>query len=105
MSAANRLAVVACATLAVATPLLAGAGVWRYLDPEHRHGLAYVLLYWPSIALDALPARAAEAFTLSALPTVLIYFAGYLLLWRLLRLLRLLRALPRRGGREPAPGG
>ena len=80
MAAPNRLSILISAALAVATPLLAGAMAWRYLDDERRTGLTYVLVYWPSILLDQLPERAAEAFTLSALPTVLLYFAGYLAL-------------------------
>ena len=92
MAAPNRLSILISAALAVATPLLAGAMAWHYLDDDRRSGLIYVLVYWPSILLDALPERAAEAFTRSALPTVLLYFAGYLLLchgvraaWRRLR--------------------
>ena len=92
MPAPNRPSILISAALAVATPLLAGASAWHYLDEDRRTGLIYVLLYWPSILIDALPPRAAEAFTLSALPTVLLYFAGYLLLcqaargvWRRLR--------------------
>ena len=80
MPAPNRPSILISAALAVATPLLAGASAWHYLDDDRRTGLIYVLLYWPSILIDALPPRAAEAFTLSALPTVLLYFAGYLLL-------------------------
>jgi hypothetical protein len=80
MPAPNRPCILISAALAVVTPLVAGAMAWRYLDDDRRSGLIYVLLYWPSILLDSLPARAAEAFTLSALPTVLLYFAGYLLL-------------------------
>ena len=80
MPAPNRLSILISAALAVASPLLAGAMAWRYLDDDRRSGLIYVLVYWPSILLDRLPERAAEAFTLSALPTVLLYFAGYLLL-------------------------
>ena len=89
MPAPNRPSILISAALAVATPLLSGASAWHYLAGDRRTGPVYVLLYWPSILLDALPARAAEAFTLSALPTVLLYFAGYLLvchgvraLWR-----------------------
>ncbi len=80
MPAPNRSSILISAALAVATPLLAGASAWHYLDDDRRTGLIYVLLYWPSILIDALPPRAAEAFTLSALPTVLLYFAGYVLL-------------------------
>jgi len=80
MRAPNRLSILVSAALAVATPLLAGAMAWRLLDDDGRSGLVYVLVYWPSILLDQLPPAAADAFTLSALPTVLIYFAGYLLL-------------------------
>ena len=78
MPAPNRLSILVSAALAIASPLLAGAMVWRYLDDDRRSGLIYVLVYWPSILIDALPARAAEAFTRSALPTVLLYFGGYL---------------------------
>ena len=92
MPAPNRPSILISAALAIATPLLAGTMAWQYLDDDRRSGLIYVLLYWPSILLDALPERAAEAFTLSALPTVLLYFAGYLVLcqgvraaWRRLR--------------------
>jgi hypothetical protein len=80
MPAPNRLSILVSAALAVATPLLAGGMAWRYLDDDRRTGSIYVLVYWPSILLDHLPERAAEAFTLSALPTVLLYFAGYLAL-------------------------
>ena len=80
MPAPNRPSILISAALAVATPLLAGAMAWHYLDDDRRSGWIYVLVYWPSILLDRLPGRAAEAFTLSALPTVLLYFAGYLLL-------------------------
>jgi len=80
MSAPNRLSILISAALAVATPLLAGSMAWRLLDDDGRSGLVYVLVFWPSILLDQLPTAAADAFTLSALPTVLLYFAGYLLL-------------------------
>ncbi len=92
MPAPNRLSILISAALAVATPLLAGSMAWRLLDDDGRYGLAYVLVFWPSIVIDWLPNRAADAFTLSALPTVLLYFGGYLLLcqgvraaWRTLR--------------------
>ena len=80
MAAPNRLCILISAALAVATPLLAGTRAWSLVDEEPRSGVLYVLLFWPSILLDHLPAAAAAAFTLSALPTVLLYFAGYLLL-------------------------
>ena len=92
MPAPNRLSILISAALAAATPLLAGAMAWRLLDDGGRSGLVYLLVYWPSILLDHLPAAAADAFTLSALPTVLLYFAGYLVLcqgvrsaWRCMR--------------------
>ena len=85
MPAPNRLSILVSAALAVATPLLAGAMAWRLLDDDGRSGPVYVLVYWPSILLDHLPPAAAEAFTLSALPTVLLYFAGYLLLCQAVR--------------------
>ncbi len=80
MPAPNRLSVLISAALAVATPLVAGARGWRLVDEEPHGGAGYVLLYWPSLLLELLPKRAAEAFQLSALPTVLLYFGGYLLL-------------------------
>ena len=80
MPTPNRLSILISAALAVATPLLAGSMAWRLLDDDGRSGLVYVLVFWPSILLDQLPTAAADAFTLSALPTVLLYFAGYLLL-------------------------
>ena len=92
MTAPNRLSILLSAALAVATPLLAGSMAWRLLDDDRRFGVVDVLLYWPSILIDSLPARFAQGFTRSALPTVLLYFGGYLLLcqgaralWRRLR--------------------
>jgi len=76
----NRLSILLSAALAVATPFLAGSMAWGYVDEDRRSGVVYVLLYWPSILIDSLPARFAEGFTRSALPTVLLYFGGYLLL-------------------------
>ena len=87
MAAPNRLSILISAALAVATPLLAGSLAWRLVDEEPHSGMGYVLLYWPSLLLDQLPARAAEAFQRSALPTVLLYFGGYLLLCQLARTL------------------
>jgi hypothetical protein len=92
MPAPTRTSILVSAALAVASPLVAGAQAWRLVDEEPRSGALYVLMYWPSLLLDQLPPRAAEAFTLSALPTVLLYFAGYLALcegaralWRRIR--------------------
>ena len=79
MAAPNRPSILISAALAVATPFLGGAMAWRLLDDAGRSGLVYVLVYWPSILLDALPTVVANAFTESALPTVLLYFGGYLL--------------------------
>jgi hypothetical protein len=80
MPAPNRLSILLSAALAVATPFVAGIMAWGYIDEDRRSGVVYVLLYWPSILIDRLPARFAEGFTRSALPTVLLYFGGYLLL-------------------------
>lgn len=80
MAAPNRLSILISAALAVASPLVAGSMAWRLIDDDGRSGLVYLLVFWPSILLDLLPTRAADAFTLSALPTVLLYFGGYLLL-------------------------
>jgi hypothetical protein len=85
MAAFDRPSILISAALAVATPLLAGTMAWRLVDEEPRSGLFFVLLYWPSLLIDVLPDRAAEAFTYSALPTVLLYFGGYLSLCQLLR--------------------
>jgi len=87
MPAPNRLSVLISAALAVATPVLAGARAWRLVDEERHLKAGDVLLYWPSLLLDQLPPRAAEAFQRSALPTVLLYFGGYLLLCQLARTL------------------
>jgi hypothetical protein len=83
----NRPCILLSAALAVATPFLAGVMAWGYVDEDRRSGLVYVLLYWPSILIDSLPTRFAEGFTRSALPTVLLYFGGYLLLCRAARAL------------------
>jgi len=92
MPAPNRPCILVSAALAVATPFVAGAQAWRLLDEGRRWGAVDVLLYWPSLLLDQLPPRAAEAFQRSALPTVLLYFGGYLLLCRFARTLwRLIR--------------
>ena len=93
MPAPNRLSVLISAALAVATPLLAGAHAWQLVDEDRRWGAGDVLLYWPSLLLDELPPRAAETFQRSALPTVLLYFGGYLLLCRFAR--TLWRLIPR----------
>ena len=80
MAVPNRPSILISAALAVCTPLVGGAMAWRLLDEDGRGGLVYLLVYWPSILLDALPGVVADAFTVSALPTVLLYFGGYLLL-------------------------
>ncbi len=85
MPAPNRLSILLSAALAIATPLLGGSMAWRLLDEDRRGGVVYALVYWPSILIDQFPAPAAAAFTLSALPTVLLYFAGYLLLCQAVR--------------------
>jgi len=85
MTALHRPSILISAALAVATPLVAGSQAWSYLDESNRHGVAYVVLYWPSILLSHLPPAATRAFTLSALPMVLMYFAGYLLVCRVVR--------------------
>ena len=87
MAAPDRPSILISAALAAATPLLGGAMAWRLLDDAGRSGLVYGLVYWPSILLDALPTVAADAFTASALPTVLLYFGGYLLVCQAVRAL------------------
>ena len=102
MPAPTRTSILVSAALAVASPLVAGAQAWRLVDEEARSGALYVLMYWPSLLLDQRPARAAEAFTLSALPTVLLYFGGYLALCEGVRALwRRIRSV--RVGRRNAP--
>lgn len=92
MPAPHRPSVLICAALAVATPLVAGARAWQLMEEAPHPGVGFVLLYWPSLLLEQLPDRAAEALQRSALPTVLLYFGGYLLLCQLARTLwRLVR--------------
>lgn len=79
LTAATRFVVLGCALLAAATPALGGLLAWGWLDESRPPGAARLLLYWPSLLLDALPPRFAEGFTRSAMPTVALYFAGYLL--------------------------
>ena len=85
MAAPHPPSILISAALAIPPPLLGGAMAWRLLDDDGRSGLVYVLVYWPSILLDGLPAVVADAFTVSALPTVLLYFGGYLLLCQAVR--------------------
>ena len=75
----NRFSVLACAALAVASPFVARAMI-RGQAGEAQHGLGYLVLYWPLLLLDRLPAFASVLRT-SALHIVLLYFAGYLLAW------------------------
>jgi hypothetical protein len=75
----NRFSILACAALAVATPLVAGALMGSRVDQGGR-GLAYHLLYWPVLLLHRLPAFA-DVIKTSALHIVLLYFAGYVLAW------------------------
>ncbi len=85
MRAPDRLAVLVCAALAAATPMLAGTLAWRYVDEWQQTGALFYALYWPSVAIEQLPDAARRAFTMSALPTVLLYFAGYLLVFQAVR--------------------
>lgn len=75
----NRFSVLACAALAVASPFVARAMIRGPVD-DAGHGLGYMVLYWPMLLLDRLPAFASVLRT-SALHIVLLYFAGYLLAW------------------------
>jgi len=102
MPAPNRLCVLTSAALAVATPLLAGNTAWHYVDESQRSGLEYVVLYWPSILLSHLPAVVADVVARSALHTVLLYFAGYLLACHLVR--TAVAALVRRNAARPSDG-
>ena len=80
MPAPNRPSILISAALAVATPLLAGAhGLAPWTMRPHRRGLRAAVLAQPAarrVAGRGPPRR----FQLSALPTVLLYFGGYLLL-------------------------
>lgn len=75
----NRFSVLACAALAVASPFVARAMIRGPVDAA-GHGPGYLMLYWPVLLLDRLPAFASVLRT-SALHIVLLYFAGYLLAW------------------------
>jgi len=97
----HRFVVLACAVLAAATPLAGRAFAWRLLDESRPLDAGLVLLYWPSLLLDALPARFAQGFTRSALPTVALYFAGYVLLAQAAQALA--RAARRRAVQAPRP--
>jgi hypothetical protein len=88
MRTPSRLSVLACGLLAVATPFVAGALSWGYLDEAQRGGPLFYALYWPILALDALPPRVSQPLLENALPMVLMYFAGYLLVDQLVRALR-----------------
>ena len=94
MRTPTRSAVWLCAALAVLTPFLAGALSWGYLDESQRGGPLFYVLYWPILALGALPPRAREPLLENALPMVLMYFGGYLLVDQLVR--AAFRALRRR---------
>ena len=82
MTAANRFSLLLSTALTVATLVVAGAMIWRYLDEDRRTGLGYVLLYWPMILIDWLPTRVADALRVSVMPTLLLYFGAYLSLCR-----------------------
>src|SRR3954454_1973056 len=88
MRTPSRLSVLVCGLLAVATPFLAGALSWGYLDEAQRGGPLFYALYWPILALDALPERLSQPLLENALPMVLMYFGGYLLVDQLARALR-----------------
>lgn len=88
MHAPSRTSVLACGLLAALTPFLAGAMAWHYLDEAQRGGPFFYALYWPILALDALPARVGGPLLENALPMVLMYFGGYLLVDQLVRRLR-----------------
>ena len=75
----HRFSVLACAVLAVATPFVAAMTTWGR-GSGAQHGLGYLVLYWPRLLLDELPPFASVLRT-SALHLVLLYFAGYLVLW------------------------
>jgi hypothetical protein len=88
MPTPSRISVLVCGLLAVATPFLAGALSWGYLDEAQRGGPFFYALYWPVLALSALPARVSEPLLENALPMVLLYFGGYLVVDQLVRALR-----------------
>jgi len=94
MRAPSRSSIWLCAALAVLTPFVAGALSWGYFDEAQRGGPLFYALYWPILALGALPERAREPLLANALPIVLMYFGGYLLVDQLVR--AAFRALRRR---------
>lgn len=101
MRSPSRISIWLCAALAVLTPFVAGALSWGYLDEAQRSGPLFYALYWPILALDALPPRFSAPLLENALPMVLMYFGGYLLVDQLVRALR--DAIARRR-RTPSTG-
>ena len=86
MLSVNRASVLIAATLAVASPFVAGALAWGYVD-ERARGPGYLLLYWPMLLIDHLPQRASSVLMTSGLVPLLLYFGFYLLACHGLRLL------------------
>ena len=91
MLSVNRTSVLVSAALAVASPFVAGALAWGYVDASSR-GLGYLLLSWPSLLIGLLPARVGGVMMASGFIPLLLYFGAYLLachaarlLWRRLR--------------------
>jgi len=86
MVSVNRASILLAAALAVASPFVAGAMAWGYVDAEAR-GPGYLLLYWPMLLIDQLPRRASSVLMTSGLVPLLLYFGFYLLVCHGLRLL------------------
>lgn len=82
----NRASVLIAAALAVASPFVAGALAWGYVDGSSR-GPGFYLLYWPVLLIHALPRRAGDVMMASGLIPLFLYFGGYLLACHAVRLL------------------
>ena len=102
MPPVNRSSVLVAAALAVASPFVAGA-MARASGDEQR-GPGYVLLHWPMVLIDHLPARVGGVLMTSGLVPLLLYFGAYLLACQAVRLLwRRLRAGAGRNDGGAAP--
>ena len=85
MLSVNRTSVLVSAALAVASPLLAGA-LTRGVVDERARGPGDVLLSWPVLLIDCLPARVGSVLMASGLVPLLLYFGAYLLACHAVRL-------------------
>ena len=84
MLSVNRSSVLVSAALAVASPILSGALMGGVVDGRPR-GLGYVLLDWPSLLINGLPARIGGVLMASGMVPLLLYFGAYLLVCHAVR--------------------